>query len=111
MLMRPFSRFSFFTEKSGAGPDFDDSLFPDPVARVAKFHLPSALRIRLTSGLPMVRPFTLSAFEVISGHISTPTLNDLAVRKGDLLKLGSSAMERSSAESAPEKIDRLRFPT
>src|ERR1700758_2794183 len=59
----------------------------------------------------MVRPVICSAFDVISGHTSTPTRSPFAVRKGLLLKLGSSAIDRSLALSEPEKMDMLKSPT
>ena len=59
----------------------------------------------------MVTPVTCRALDMMSGIISTPTFKDFAVKKGDLLKAGSSAMERSSAASDPENNDRLRLPT
>src|SRR5258708_37299187 len=54
---------------------------------------------------------TLSCLEKISGISSTPTLSDFAVRKGEGLNLGSSPIERSSAESAPRISDKLRLPS
>src|SRR6266478_3296727 len=54
---------------------------------------------------------TFSCLEKISGINSTPTLSDLAVRKGDGLNLGSSPIERSSAASAPWISDKLRLPS
>ena len=42
--------------------------------------------------------------------ISTPTFSDLAVRKGEGLNLGSSPMERFSAESEPLRRERLISP-
>src|SRR5258707_2703105 len=47
----------------------------------------------------------------IRGTSSTPTLMDFAVRNGDLLNFGSSAIDRLSAASEPVKSDRLRLPT
>ena len=79
--------------------------------KVEKFHFPCWFRTRLSSGFSIVRPVTLSVFEVIRGNISTPTLKLFAVRKGEVLKAGSSAIDRSEAVSEPEKIDKLRSPT
>ena len=59
----------------------------------------------------MVTSVTLSVFERIRGINSTPTLTDFAVKNGELLYFGSSAMDRLSAPSAPLKSDRLRLPT
>src|SRR6266446_8493322 len=59
----------------------------------------------------MVTPVTLRVFEKIKGIISTPTLRDFAVRKGEELNLGSSPMERFSAESEPLSSERLMFPS
>src|SRR5450432_583325 len=59
----------------------------------------------------MVTSVTMRFFEKISGIISTPTFTDLAVRKGDVLNLGSSAIERLSAPRPPLNSDRLRLPT
>src|SRR5499425_3188184 len=56
-------------------------------------------------------PVTLRLLEKISGIISTPTLSDLAVRKGEGLNFGSSPMERFFAVSEPEKRERLRSPS
>src|SRR6187549_415062 len=58
----------------------------------------------------MIKCLTFKVLEEISGHNSTPILSDLPVRNGDWLKLGSSEIERCSAEREPEKIERLRFP-
>src|SRR5256885_248962 len=58
----------------------------------------------------MVMPVTFNVFEKISGIISTPTFSDLAVRKGEGLNFGSSAMERFSAESEPLRSERLILP-
>jgi len=58
-----------------------------------------------------VTPVTLRVFEKINGNISTPTLTDLAVRKGEELNLGSSPMERFSANSEPLISERLRLPS
>src|SRR5437879_1610025 len=65
----------------------------------------------MTCGLPMVTPVTLRVFEKISGIISTPTFNDLAVRKGEELNFGSSPMERFSAAMEPLISERLRLPS
>src|SRR6266478_4443639 len=53
----------------------------------------------------------LSSLCRIRGSSSTPTLMDLAVRNGDLLNLGSSAMDKLSAAREPEKSERLRLRT
>src|SRR5437773_11025642 len=127
--MRPSRKASWFTVKSGvvldccgAGAEVLGRCFGIGlallggaegallVARLEKFHCPLALRMRLTSGLSMLKPVMFRALEVISGNISTPTLNALARKNGDWLKLGSSAMESVSADSEPEKSDRLKLP-
>src|SRR4030095_6288665 len=59
----------------------------------------------------MIKCVTSKFLKASSGHSSTPILSDLPVRNGDWLKLGSSEIERCSAERDPEKIERLRFPT
>jgi hypothetical protein len=56
-------------------------------------------------------PVTFSCLEKISGIISTPTLNDFAVKNGDGLNFGSSPMERFFAVSAPPSSDKLKSPT
>src|SRR4030095_2880738 len=58
----------------------------------------------------MIKCVTSKFLKASSGHSSTPILSDLPVRNGDWLKLGSSEIERCSAEREPEKIERLRFP-
>src|ERR1700735_4527437 len=58
----------------------------------------------------MAIEFTLTCLEKIKGTRSTPTASDLAVRKGDLLKLGSSAIEISETVTPPEKIASLISP-
>src|ERR1700682_5745302 len=47
----------------------------------------------------------------MSGISSTPTWSDFAWINGALLNLGSSAMERRSAPTLPEKTPRLKLPT
>src|SRR5882672_1067117 len=56
-------------------------------------------------------PVTLRVLLKMRGMISTPTLNDLAVRNGDVLNLGSSPMEILSAASEPLSRERLRLPS
>jgi len=58
-----------------------------------------------------VTPVTLRVFEKINGNISTPDFDGLAVRKGEELNLGSSPMERFSANSEPLISERLRLPS
>jgi hypothetical protein len=59
----------------------------------------------------MAIPVTLTVLKKISGISRTPTFKDFAVRKGTGLNLGSSPIERSSAEREALKIDSLRLPS
>ena len=44
--------------------------------------------------------------DIVNGiHISTPMLSDFALRNGERLNAGSSAMERSSADTPPSPGD------
>ena len=52
---------------------------------------------------------TCKVLEKISGITSTPTFKDLARIKGSLLNAGSSAIERSSAETLPDRMERLEI--
>ena len=79
--------------------------------RLEKFHFPEASRSSAISGLSSVISVTCKVLEKISGITSTPTFSDLARMKGSLLKAGSSAIDRSSAETLPDKMERLRLPT
>ena len=54
---------------------------------------------------------TRGYFEKMSGINSTPIFRLFAVRKGDVLNAGSSAMRMFAAETLPPKIDKLRSPT
>src|SRR5205085_3694588 len=76
-----------------------------------KFHTSAELCSSVTWGVSMVMPVMFKVFEKISGMSSTPTCRDLAVRKGEELNLGSSPMERFSADSEPLRSERLRFPS
>jgi len=98
--------------KSGPGPD--DPPFEEPVespAREDKFQRPAASRRSITSGFSIVSPVMRTAREKTRVSTSMPILTDFAVRKGDLLKAGSSAIERSSAEREPESSEKSRLPT
>src|SRR6266853_1966984 len=53
----------------------------------------------------------LSCLLKMSGISSTPTWSDFAWINGELLNLGSSAMESWSAPTLPEKMPRLKLPT
>src|SRR6202142_3203236 len=98
---RPFFTSSLLTERSGVadgplGAGF--AAVEDLLPRLEKFHFPAASRSRAISGVSRVMSVTCNALEKISGITSTPTFSDLARMKGALLKAGSSAMERSSAQ-------------
>src|SRR6266700_540525 len=116
IVRRPSFMFSFATDKFGFPPEeagaagfAADVLFPP---RLEKFHLsPFSDFTRLISGCFKVISVTFRVLEKISGIISTPTLKDLACTNGDLLKVGSSAMEMLSAEKLPENSERDRLPT
>src|ERR1700690_3306059 len=111
---RPSLTSSLLTERSGvddgplAGAGFADS---DLLPRLEKFHFPEASRSNAISGLSSVMSVTCKVLEKINGITSTPTFSDLARMKGSLLNAGSSAIERSSAETVPERMERLRLPT
>src|SRR5205807_7274805 len=111
---RPSVTFSFWTERLGgtALPEGSEVLgaLSDFPPRLEKFHLPEGVCRRVISGRSRVSAVTCSALEKISGMTSTPTFNDFARIKGDWLKLGSSAMDRSSALTLPERIDKPRLP-
>src|SRR6476469_1142898 len=110
---RPSFTSSLLTERSGVeegslgAAGFAAVLLP----RLEKFHFPEASRSNAISGLSSVMSVTCSFLEKISGITSTPTLSDLARMNGSLLKAGSSAIERSSAETLPDRMERLRLPT
>src|SRR5450432_1199866 len=111
---RPSFTSSLLTERSGVdeGPLAGVlAAGSDLLPRLEKFHFPAASRSRAISGLSSVISVTCKALEKISGITSTPTFSDLARMKASLLKAGSSAIERSSAETLPERIERLRLPT
>src|SRR5690349_13935933 len=90
-----------------AGLDAASDLPP----RLEKFHFPEASRSSEISGLSSVISVTCKVLERISGITSTPTFSDLARIKASLLKVGSSAIDRSSAETLPDRMERLRLPT
>ena len=92
-------------EEAGFAEAWD--LFP----KLEKFHFPDASCSRVISGRSSVRSVTCRVLEKTSGIISTPTFRSLARTKASLLNAGSSAIERFSAETLPDKIERLRFPT
>src|SRR2546426_6970856 len=100
-MILPFFSTNFAMERSAAalGPeeDFLASDFVEAPPSEEKFHTPAGLCSSVTCGVSMVTPVMFRLFEKISGRISTPTLKDLAVRKGEELNLGSSPMERLSA--------------
>src|ERR1700730_369666 len=73
--------------------------------------MPPGLRSSVTSGLSIIMRVMLRSLCKIRGSSSTPTLTDFAVRNGELLNLGSSAMDKLSAASEPLKSERLRLPT
>src|SRR5262249_6379499 len=120
IVMRPSSSSSFFTLRS-AGPPGELGAFAGLAAGAAevreeppmeeKFHLPDTSSNKFTSGFSIATPVRCSEREKIRGLISTPTFNDLAVRKGEELNFGSSAMERFPAVSEPLSSERLRLPT
>src|SRR5207245_11284136 len=114
-MILPFFSTNFAMERSAAalGPeeDFLASDFVEAPPSEEKWHTPAGLCSSVTCGVSMVTPVMFRLFEKISGRISTPTLKDLAVRKGEELNLGSSPMERLSAESEPVMRERLRFPS
>src|SRR5436309_10199889 len=106
-VRRPFFRRSFLIIRSGAGrlgAASEDEL--EPVTSEDRFQCPAALRRSITSGFSIVSPVMCTARDVIRVSTSTPILNDFAVRKGDLLKAGSSAIDRSSAEREPETSEK-----
>src|ERR1043166_2255153 len=96
------------SEEEEDGSGFCDLAFPP---RLEKFHFPPGVWIKWISGWSSTRSLTLSCLEKISGISSTPTFRLLARTKGSLLNAGSSAIERSSAETLPDKIDRPKLPT
>src|SRR6266852_9902502 len=112
---RPSFTSSLLTERSGvddgplAGAGF--AAASDLLPRLEKFHFPEASRSKAISGLSSVISVTCSVLEKISGITSTPTFSALARMKGSLLKPGSSEIDRSSAETLPDKMERLRLPT
>src|ERR1700722_14950489 len=80
--------------------------------RLEKFHFsPFCERTRLICGWLSVSLVTLSALEKISGISSTPTLSDFACTKALWLNAGSSAIEISSAFTAPENSESDKLPT
>src|SRR6266478_4617909 len=112
---RPAFTSSLLTERSGvddgplAGAGF--AAASDLLPRLEKFHFPEASRSKAISGLSSVISVTCKALEKIRGITSTPTFSDLARMKGSLLNAGSSAIDKSSAETLPERMERLRLPT
>jgi hypothetical protein len=52
-----------------------------------------------------------SCFEKMSGINSTPIFRLFAVRKGDLLNAGSSAMRMFAAETLPLRMDKPKSPS
>ena len=79
----------------------------EPAASEEKFQRPAGSCSKITCGVWIVRPVMCSVCEKISGITSTPISIDLAVRKGDVPNEGSSEMERSLAETKPEKTHSL----
>ena len=61
-------------------------------ARLEKFHFPFGPLSSTIDGSSNVSPVMFSCFEKMSGINSTPIFRLFAVRKGDLLNAGSSAM-------------------
>jgi hypothetical protein len=59
----------------------------------------------------MVSPVMFSLRETISGQSSTTTRNDLACTNGIFPNAGFSAIERSLAETPPEKSASCRSPS
>jgi len=81
--------------------------------RVVSIHRLPFLR-RVTCGSTMKMSVTFSCLEKISGISSTPTLRDLAVRKGEGLNLGSSAdrevvRRKRSVDQRQAEIAQLDF--
>src|SRR6266496_169933 len=101
-------RFSRSADEEDGGSGFDDLVCPPTLE---KFHLPPGVWINRICGWSSTRSLTLSFLEKISGTSSTPICRLLACTKGSLLNAGSSAIERSSAETLPESMDKPRFPT
>src|SRR5215472_16583765 len=116
-MIFPFFSVSFSIERSAAAlvPEGFFSArafaFASEPPREEKFQTPEALCRRVTCGVSMVTPVMFSFWEKISGNISTPTCSDLAVRKGEELNLGSSLMERFSADNEPLMSERLKSPS
>src|SRR5215467_3238480 len=118
-MILPFFSSNFLMERSAAA--FEDgalaagaflaSVFASAPPSEEKFHTPTGLCSSVTCGLSMVAPVIFRLLEKISGRISTPTFRDFAVRKDEELNLGSSPIERLSAESEPLMRERLRFPS
>src|SRR5713101_2525961 len=120
---RPSFTFSLLTERFAVedspdlaseldlSPPAEAALEPEVAPRLEKFHFPEAEWSRNISGRSSVRSVTWRVLEKISGITSTPTFSALARTNGSLLKAGSSAMERSSAETLPVRTERLRLPT
>src|SRR5579875_601119 len=72
--------------------------------RLEKFQVPAGDRNRVTSGSVIVNDSTSSRFEKIKGKIWTPAVSCFAMRKGEWLNAGSSAMDTLSTVTPPEKI-------
>src|SRR5579863_6604495 len=92
-IILPFDSFSFSTEKLVVPlePDFFEEV--EELPKFEKFHVPADDLISATCGSVIVNERTSSFFENIRGIRFTPTVSSFAVRNGDLLNAGSSAME------------------
>ena len=77
-------------------------------ARLERIHFPLGPLSSVIDGSSNVRPVMFSCFEKMSGINSTPIFKLFAVRKGDVLNAGSSAMRIFAAETLPLKIDKLK---
>src|SRR5262249_53767812 len=93
--------------EGGAG----EEAFAPFVPRLEKFQAPDGACSKVTAGASTVRPVTCSRRENASADKSTPRLSDFAVRNGSRLNAGSSATERSSVATLPDRSDSLRLPT
>jgi hypothetical protein len=111
---RPLEIFTSLTERSrldalagAAGA----ALALEPAPSAEKFQSPAGDCSSQICGWSMAMLVTATRREKMSAWRSTPACSDFASRKAVRLNAGSSAMDKSSAVTPPDRIVNFRFPT
>src|SRR5260370_35816399 len=108
---RPSVIFTRLTERSSLAPDGADcgvGGFERFAPSFEKFQTPAGVCNSAICGRSILISVTLSLRAEIYCQRSTPIFIDFALTKGAWLKAGSSAMERSAAETPPDRVESFK---